>query len=175
MFFTKKKVVRIEPTLKLPAVVKKIAFIDGDQELFRNILAYDEHIKGRGYETHYVTFSSTPRKIEKMKTEKFNVVNLCSLNLSRGKEITDKYIAAHIQKAVSDGYNDIIVVSSDYDFVDIFKMAAQICDMSKIHFKLIVPKPQGRIIDTQVAGLDIVKMGKPKPPAKPKGEVPCVI
>lgn len=161
MFFLKKKVIRIEPTLNLEPAPRKIAFIDGDQDVIHNLGAYHKHIKGNGYETHFITITTTPNKVKALAKEpKFNVINLGGMNLASGKEVTDKYIAAYIQKAVADGYNDIIVVSNDYDFVDIFKMSAQLCDMSKIHFKLIAPKATGKLVNCKVAGLEIIRMQK---------------
>ena len=78
--------------------------------------------------------------------------------MSTGKEITDKFIAAYIQKAIADKFNSITVVSSDYDFIDIFKMAAQISDTSKLKFRMIVPHAVGRLRDTKIAGVEIIKM-----------------
>jgi hypothetical protein len=59
---------------------------------------------------------------------------------STGKEVTDKFIGAYIQKAISDGYTHISVISSDYDFIDIFKLAIVLDDRAKnLTFRMIVP------------------------------------
>ncbi len=77
-----------------------------------------------------------------------------------GKEVADKFIGAYIQKSIHDGYNDITVVSSDYDFIDIFKMAMLLNPSAKnLTFRIIVPNAQGRIADMpdRVANIEVVR------------------
>ena len=156
MFFSSKPKIRIEPTLTLSPVRKSIAFIDGDQDAIKAVAAYEAHLKGKISEVYFITVMSIPNRIKKLVSENFIVTQL--EGYTPGKEATDKYIIAAIQKAVFDGYNDITIVSSDYDFVDIFKMTAQLVDMSRIKFTLVVPKAEGRLKKCSVVGLNIIKM-----------------
>lgn len=124
--------------------VKKIAFIDGDQNQSRGIAAYHTYFKST--ETHFVTTNTVPNRVTAIAA--INVVRLQGYRV--GKEVTDKYIGACIQKAICAGYRDISVVSSDYDFIDIFKMAILLNpDVTDIVFRMVVPKPKGRICTTK--------------------------
>ena len=124
--------------------VKKIAFIDGDQGFRPSLRAYEKFLKGT--ETHFVTTNTIPNLVSRIK--EINSIRLEGYRT--GKEVTDKYIAAGIQKALGAGYRDVTVISSDYDFIDIFKMAVRLNpDMSDVVFRMVVPKPKGRICTTQ--------------------------
>jgi len=142
--------------------VKKIAFIDGDQPLPEVLAAYEQYVANTSTETHLVrAFSGgkPPRILTKDEHKEINKVYL--RGYATGKEVTDKYIAAMIQKAVADGYNHITVISSDYDFLDIFKMAVQISPSLKTAtMRLIVPRAAGKMarVGARVANIDVIKM-----------------
>ena len=142
--------------------VKKIAFIDGDQPLPGVLAAYEQYVANTGTETHLVrafTGGKPPRILGKDNLKEINKVYL--RGYATGKEVTDKYIAGMIQKAVADGYNHITVISSDYDFLDIFKMAVQINPALKTAtMRLIVPHATGKMarVEAQVANVEVIKM-----------------
>ena len=142
--------------------VKKIAFIDGDQPLPGVLAAYEQYVANTGTETHLVrafTGGKPPRILGKDNLKEINKVYL--RGYATGKEVTDKYIAGMIQKAVADGYNHITVISSDYDFIDIFKMAVEISpELKNSTMRLIVPCAEGKMakIGTRTHNVDIIKM-----------------
>jgi hypothetical protein len=147
-FFTKKQ------------SIKKIAFIDGDQEHKRTLAAYLLHVVDTDTETHLIRAGSktdVPRAYRHHK----EINQICLKGYTSGKEIVDKYIGAYIQKAITEGYSHITVISSDYDFIDIFKMAVvlnpEACDVT---FKMIVPNALGRVakLPAQIANIEIVKL-----------------
>lgn len=118
------------------AGTRKIAFIDGDQFTNKNMSIYRTHILKKGYECQFITASNIPKKVTKEK--RINITRLHGFRA--GKEATDKYISAYMQKSIGEGYNDILIVSSDYDFVDIFKMTAMLnTDAKTLKFTLVVP------------------------------------
>ena len=148
------------PEPVIPAV-KKIAFIDGDQPLTEVLKAYHKHVANTGTETHLIRATTAghgePRQLRS--ENDFNKIYL--EGMSGKKEVTDKFIAGFIQKAVSDGYTHITVISSDYDFIDIFKMAVMIDPhASEVTFRIIVPHGQGRLknLPNQIANVQVVKM-----------------
>lgn len=141
-----------------PKTDRKIAFLDGDQPLPGIIAAYDTYLKG--IETHLVR-AKTPNSGEPhiLRNVKFNKIYL--EGYTTRKEITDKFIGAYIQKALSDGYTHITVVSSDYDFIDTFKMAVMLNpSATNVAFRMIVPNAKGRLaqLGEQVMNIEIVKL-----------------
>lgn len=117
---------------------KRIAFLDGDQPLPQILDAYHEHLKG--VETHLVRVMADGHNEPKILRHENDFNKIYLYGYTTGKEVTDKFIGANIQKAISDGYTEITVVSSDYDFIDIFKLAVTLNPKLKtINFKLIVP------------------------------------
>ena len=56
----------------------------------------------------------------------------------------DKFIFGYIQTAIGKGYTDITIISSDYDFIDIFHMSNQL-NTKVISFTLIIPRRIGRL------------------------------
>lgn len=143
-----------------PVKCKKIAFIDGDQPIPLLLKAYDEHIAGTGTETHFIRLlakgTAEPKALRKI--DSFNKIYL--EGLTSGKEVVDKFIGAYIQRAVSEGYSEITVVSSDYDFIDIFKMAVQVDpSAASITFRMIIPRAVGRLADLppKIMNIEIVK------------------
>jgi len=139
--------------------VKKIAFIDGDQGIPQLVSAYHTHLVGT--ETHLVKMlregDNEPHLLRK--EHDFNKVYLRGYTV--GKEVVDKFIGAYIQKAVSDGYTHITVVSNDYDFVDIFKMTAKLNPDKNLTFRMIVPCGQGRVASTKsTTNFEIVHMNQ---------------
>lgn len=147
--------------------IKKIAFMDGDQDILAGLRAYDTHIKNTGTETHFVRMKPENHAAPKA-MEAYTDINQVYLSgFKRGKEVTDKYIAAMIQQAVDNGYQHITVVSADYDFIDIFKMAVMINpDATNVTFRMIVPTggaPVGKQLQsmanqgTKIANIEVVK------------------
>jgi hypothetical protein len=141
---------------------RKIAFIDGDQRLPGLIKAYQEHVVGTNTETHLIRLmSKSDRNNEPHILRNIEGINKIYLEgFTTGKEVTDKFIGAYIQKAISDGYTHITVISGDYDFIDIFKMAAIVDKKaSKLTFRMIVPNAQGRVKDLpdQLLNIEIIK------------------
>jgi len=122
-----------------PKKVKRIAFLDGDNPLPYILGAHTKYLKG--IETHLIralALEDKEPKILKKTPENINKIYLRGLTC--GKEITDKFIGAYIQKAIQDGYTEITVVSMDYDFIDIFKMAVILNPQAtKVSFRIIVP------------------------------------
>jgi hypothetical protein len=115
---------------------KKIAFLDGDQSLPDIIDAYHKHLKN--VETHLIRVNTGSKEPRILRNQ--NGFNKIYLNGYRtGKEVTDKFIGAYIQKAISEGYTDITVVSNDYDFIDVFKMAMQLnLKACSVTFRIII-------------------------------------
>jgi len=135
----------------------KIAFLDGDNPLPCILDAYAKHL--RGVETHLVRAlrgEENPPKILAKSSEKINKIYL--RGLTAGKEVTDKFIGAYIQKAINDGYKEITVVSMDYDFIDIFKMAIQLNPQAtNVTFRIIIPavaNQHGKLYDKEVNGIE---------------------
>lgn len=142
-------------------VAKKIAFIDGDQELRGLLNAYHKYIAGTDTETHLIRLKSDKAAEPKVLRHVENINKIYLSGFTQGKEVVDKFITGFIQKAVSDGYTHITIVSSDYDFIDIFKMAVRIDPRaSEVTFRMIVPFAQGRMIDTpaQISNIEILKV-----------------
>lgn len=138
---------------------KRIAFIDGDQSLYHVLSSYHKHIKDTPTETHFIkcgAYDSKPRRLKKY--PEINEVYLSGF--TAGKEITDKYIAAFINKAINDGFNHITVISSDYDFIDIFKMAVILDEKNiNITFRMIMPVAKGRAkqLPAKIANIEIIR------------------
>jgi hypothetical protein len=137
---------------------KQIAFLDGDNPLPGVIAAHAKHLKG--VETHLV------RAMTEKSGEPHILRNLTGINkiylrgYTVGKEVTDKFIGAYIQKAIQDGYKEITVVSSDYDFIDIFKMAVLLNpEASNVSFRMIIPNSQGRLhqLPANICNISIIR------------------
>jgi hypothetical protein len=142
---------------------RKIAFIDGDQSLPDVLRAYQKHVANTNTETHLVRLmtQNSGRNVEPVILRTLENVNKIYLQgFTTGKEVTDKFIGAYIQKAINDGYTHITVVSSDYDFIDIFKMAAIVDkDASKLTFRMVIPNAKGRVreLPDQLLNIEIIK------------------
>ena len=142
---------------------RKIAFIDGDQSLPDVLRAYQKHVANTNTETHLVRLMTqhSGRNVEPNILRTLENVNKIYLEgFTTGKEVTDKFIGAYIQKAINDGYTHITVVSSDYDFIDIFKMAAIVDkDASKLTFRMVIPNAKGRVreLPDQLLNIEIIK------------------
>jgi hypothetical protein len=125
---------------------KSIAFLDGDQPLPGIIAAYDKYLKGT--ETHLVRTRGEGSGEPHILRGDFGFNKIYLTGYTARKEITDKFIGAYIQKAVSDGYTEITVVSSDYDFIDTFKMAVVLdSSAANVTFRMIIPHAKGRLQD----------------------------
>jgi hypothetical protein len=137
---------------------KRIAFLDGDQPLPGILHAYDKYLKGT--ETHLVRLKDDSAGEPKVLRGKHGFNKIYLSGYKAGKEVTDKFIGAYIQKAVTDGYQFITVVSSDYDFIDTFKMAVVLNpEASKLTFRMIVPNARGVLkeMPDRVMNIEIVK------------------
>lgn len=145
--------------------VKKIAFIDGDQPIWSLLNCYEKYVKGTGAETHFIRCQAAdalePKVMRGKHTEINRIFVPCSIP---GKETVDKFISAYIQRALAQGYTDITVISSDYDFIDIFAMAMQIDPTAtQATFRLVVPKPRGRMTNMpeKLMNIEIVMPNQP--------------
>lgn len=139
---------------------KKIAFIDGDQNIPQMLKAYTKYVANTGTETHFIKLKEENHNEPKV-LKKYQDMNKIFLSgMTSGKEVVDKFIGAYIQRAVSEGYKEITVISCDYDFIDIFKMAVRVDpNASKVTFRMIIPKAQGRACElpSQLLNIEIIK------------------
>ena len=127
---------------------RKIAFIDGDQELHAALKAYDAYVANTGTETHFVRLAYPATHQEPKQLRNRDDFNKVYVEGTAGKEVVDKFIAGYIQRAVAEGYTHVTVVSNDYDFIDIFKMAVMINEhASEVTFRMVVPFAQGRMAE----------------------------
>lgn len=152
----------ISKLFKQAPVETRIAFIDGDQPLPEVLRAYHQYVKGTNTETHLVRAMpdncNPPKALRKADLSQINKIYLTGYTTK--KEVTDKYIAALIQKAITDHFTHITVISSDYDFIDIFKMAVSINPTAtNVTFRMIVPHAQGRLVreECTVANIEVVR------------------
>lgn len=148
----------------LTAHNKKIAFIDGDQAIDKALAAYDKYVANTGTETHFIRLAPPPHhnepKVLKKLLQERNNINKMYVEGTAGKEVVDKFIAGYIQRAVAEGYSEITVISNDYDFIDIFKMAAQINERAQeVTFRIISPSAKGRLAEmpATVSNINVVR------------------
>jgi hypothetical protein len=137
--------------------VRKIAFLDGDQPLPGILAAHHKYLQG--VETHLVRLKAESAGEPHLLRKRVDINKIYLSGYSTGKEVTDKFIGAYIQKAVQEGYEDITVVSSDYDFLDIFKMSVVLNPAaSEITFRIIIPNARGKLIDLpeKILNIEIV-------------------
>jgi hypothetical protein len=137
--------------------VRKIAFLDGDQPLAGILAAHHTHLQG--VETHLVRLKPDSAGEPHLLRKRTDINKIYLSGYTTKKEVTDKFIGAYIQKAVQDGYDDITVVSSDYDFIDIFKMSVVLNPAaSKITFRIIIPNARGRLCELpeKIMNIEIV-------------------
>lgn len=135
-FFKKKIVIPVE-------IKPEVILIDGDQPLPEISRAYRHHItKIDNFETYFIRYSSSiPRVVKTFPQTKYIGLS----HLSGGKEVVDKFIFGLIQSLIYKGYEKITVISSDYDFIDIFHMSNIINENKTIKFTLVIPRPKGRL------------------------------
>lgn len=141
-------------------VIKKMAIMDGDQDLPKLMRAYHSYIANTGTETHFVKCHTVGHLPPKAVRDHDEINQIYLSGFTGKKEVTDKYIGAMIQQAITDGYNHITVISADYDFIDIFKMAVMINPAAaEITFRMIAPGAQGRVaqLPDHIANIEIVK------------------
>lgn len=142
--------------------VKKIAFLDGDQSLPGIIAAYQKYLIGT--ETHLVRVLPPGHSAPRVLTNTPGLSDINKIYLTgytTGKEVVDKFIGAYIQKSLQDGYKHITVVSSDFDFIDIFKLAVVLNPQATdVTFRIIVPHAQGRMaaLPDKVANIEVVRV-----------------
>jgi hypothetical protein len=151
---------KIAALLKAFEKTKKIAFIDGDQPIPTLLSAYTKYVANTGTESHFIKAKKSSENEPKALRNNSDLNKIYLEDLSTGKEVVDKFIGAYIQKAVSEGYKEITVISSDYDFIDIFKMAVQLDpNAGQVLFKLIVPHPQGKVCELpeKMLNIEVVK------------------
>ena len=133
---------------------RKIAFLDGDQPLPGILEAHKKHLLG--IETHLVRLRGENTNEPHILRKVTGINKIYLTGYTTGKEVTDKFIGAYIQKSLQDGFTEITVVSSDYDFIDVFKMAVQLNPAAtKVKFRLIVPNMQGKLNDLPETMLNI--------------------
>ncbi len=145
--------------LKGAPAQRKIAFIDGDQNIENALAAYDRYVANTNTETHFVKMAPAHHNEPKAVRHRDDL-NRVYLEFAPGKEVVDKFIAGYIQRAVSEGYTHITVISNDYDFIDIFKMSVKINQhANEVTFRIIAPRPQGKLKDApaNIANIEVVK------------------
>jgi hypothetical protein len=121
--------------------VRKIAFIDGDQPLPGLLECYEKCVLGTKTDTFFIRVAAEGANPPKIMKKFKDVTSVMLVGYTTGKEVVDKYIGASIQKAIADGYTEITVISGDYDFIDIFKMAMKIDDRANtVKFNMIIPR-----------------------------------
>lgn len=121
-----------------PKKAKRIAFLDGDNPLPQVLACHSKYLIG--IETHLIRAMGIECPEPKILYNTKNINKIYLRGMALGKEVTDKFIGAYIQKAIQDGYTEITVVSQDYDFIDIFKMAVLLNpEAAKLSFRIIVP------------------------------------
>ena len=128
---------------------KEIVFIDGDQHqagcmrTFHHLYGDKETVLVRQVAVSPSGEYNIP-VVYKNKSSSFRFVFLSEYR--SGKETCDKYVAAAIQKAVAEGYRKITVVSNDYDFVEIFRMIAELNEnLEGAEFIIASLKPSPKI------------------------------
>jgi len=138
---------------------KDIAFIDGDQDLDLNIFVYKKYLLNT--RTIFIRQqdkkANPPRKLKSLHKLETLYLN----NFSKKKEIVDKCIAIYIHKVLTEGYNNITVVSSDYDFIDIFRLIITLETLpTHIKFRLIIPNPIGKTasLPDKYYNIEVVKI-----------------
>ena len=139
---------------------KKIAFIDGDQNIPMALKAYEKYVAGTGTEAHFIKMKEADQNEPKLLRNVSGLNKIYLAGMTAGKEATDKFIGAYIQRAVSEGYREITVISNDYDFIDIFKMAVQVDSAaSKVTFRMIMPRAQGRAaaLPSKLLNIEVIK------------------
>lgn len=139
---------------------KKIAFIDGDQPIPQLLKSYTKYVANTGTETHLIKMKEDCHNEPKLLRNRNDFNKIYLTGMTSGKEVVDKFIGAYIQRAVSEGYKEITVISSDYDFIDIFKMAVQVDpNASKVSFRMIIPKAEGRAkeLPAKIMNIEIIK------------------
>lgn len=138
---------------KLATKSKAVCFIDGDSNISGAIKAWEKYVKCQ--ETIFVRYrkneEAEPRSLRK--ENRFSITYLN--NFEPGKENVDKYIAILIQKYISNNYDNIIVISEDYDFIDIFSMLVKINSDKPLNFELIIPKAQGKLINPKPVSFNL--------------------
>ena len=138
---------------------RKIAFLDGDQPLPGILAAHQKYLLGT--QTHLVRLRGENAGEPHILREVTGINKIYLTGYSTRKEVTDKFIGAYIQKALQDGFTDITVVSSDYDFIDVFKLAILLNPAaSKVTFRLIIPSVKGAKLEAlpeKLLNIEIVK------------------
>ncbi len=125
---------------------QKLVLLDGDQPLLETLAAYSKYIEPlKNCETYFIQLADIASKGPKVLKYYPNINSILLSRFSPGKEIVDKYIFGYIQTAISKGYTDITIISSDYDFIDIFQMSNLLNDNRNIKFCLIIPRPIGKL------------------------------
>lgn len=118
---------------------KTIVLLDGDQSIHFLLNSIHQH-NLLGNEILFIRSNMTEAEIpRKLKGLPLIQVNL--LGYRARKETTDKFIGIKIQQVLlSKKYKEIIVVSNDLDFIDIFLLVIKVnkeSDVKDIEFTLI--------------------------------------
>ncbi len=131
----------------------KLVLLDGDQPLLEILSAYTKHISQlSNCETYFIQLADISSKGPKVLKYYPDINKIILRHFSPGKEIVDKFIFGYIQTAISNGYSDITIISSDYDFIDIFKMSNLLNHNKTIKFSLIIPRPIGKLKNLKSVG-----------------------
>lgn len=149
-FFSKK--------IQKQIIKPKLIIMDGDQPLPEIFSAYKKYVMNLdNYETRFIRYGGGgyfPKILKKFPEIQCTYL----LHLSHSKEVVDKFIFGLIQTEISNGYIEFAVISSDYDFIDIFKMSNIINSHKNIKFTLVVPRPRGRLVETTSSeNIDVIK------------------
>ena len=117
---------------------KKLIIVDGDCCL-NDVWVYEDVLGSS--EVYVIKFKSNKKDNPPKVLNKYPEIQLVELVDYRGsKETVDKYIAVLLQKAVSGGYADINIISTDYDMVDISHMIMDVNE-PKEHVTINVVMP----------------------------------
>jgi hypothetical protein len=127
-----------KPSISFSQSQRTITFIDGDQILGPQFL-FEQHPELVFPEKPRLIYQQRNSNMPRLLKRYLNQVELIPIpNLSCKKELVDKYISIELGMAMQNPKAlRIIVVSNDYDFIDIFKLAMLASGKSNVHFTLL--------------------------------------
>lgn len=135
-----------------PKSKKKLIIVDGDSCL-RDTWVYED-ILGSS-EVYIVRHTQEGFNQPKLIAKYPEIIDVPLIGYRTSKETVDKYIAMMIQKAVSDGYKDISVISRDCDMVDIGKMAIDSNDGKKFKISIVMPDQKTLAKGTDIRSYEV--------------------
>ena len=115
---------------------KRLFIVDGDgctphTWVYEDVLGTSEVYVVR----HTQSYFSKPKILDAYP----EIIDVPLTGYRTSKETVDKYIGLMIQKAVSDGYRDINIVSRDCDMIDMARMLIDINPDKKFTINIIMP------------------------------------